>query len=92
MLKQLPIELVQMIKDFIWGTQKSWKNKFTSNLNYVLKTPNLLFVLKDVKSYKVNNQCIDCEDSLYCPFCGEKSMFFASTFYHETCDACEPFA
>lgn len=46
------------------------------------------YSLREVASYKSDNNTIESEDCFYCAKCGEKALLFALSFYKDTCESC----
>ena len=71
----------------MWGTCESYKKLFNSVLNNL--PSNAVNVLHPTKYCKYNNKIwIELEDNIYCPKCGDKSLFFAYACLGLLCDRC----
>ena len=82
-LDNIPLEIIEHIKDYLWGN--------------VISQQYQLDIVKQLdtnpqQSLNVNSICYfngvvkEIEDEVYCPDCGEKSMF---PFTLERCYDCE---
>ena len=88
-INKLPIELHEFVKTFMWGDLKTWKHRLNI-VNHLPQHPRE--TLTDVSSYRSYSNIIDSEDCLFCKKCGEKSLWFALSFYHTMCESCEQYA
>ncbi len=81
-LQNIPSEVIEHIKDYLWGNLISQQNQ----LNIVEQLETL-----PQQSLQVNSICYlngipkEIEDELYCPQCGEKTLF---PFTLEVCYGC----
>ena len=81
-----PKEIQIKVTDYLWGATLDWKRKL--DITHTLPV-NGAHRLVDVASYTAHNKMIDSEDCLYCGRCGEKSLFFALSYYMDTCLDCD---
>jgi len=80
--------LLPMLTGYLWGDRSDWIRK----LNIVEHLPaDALAFLTDVPAYRSYSNLLDTEDCLYCPHCGEKTLFFALSFYTNTCQECKAY-
>lgn len=89
-LCQIPLQpdLLPMLTGYLWGDRSDWIRK----LNIVEHLPaDALAFLTDVPAYRSYSNLLDTEDCLYCPHCGEKTLFFALSFYTDTCQECNAY-
>ena len=84
MIDELPSEIIVFIKGYLWGTNKSWKNKLNIAKQDLVSKYNKL---KVSKLYRIRGVDLECEDEFYCPGCGEKTLF---PFTREFCWDCDP--
>ena len=82
-IQQLPSEILFVIADYLWGNTMNWKKRLDI-MNIIPSYTTHFKLLKDVKQYNKCGKIIESEDSLYCKYCGEKSVFFAL----EECEMC----
>ena len=82
-LQNIPSEVIEHIKDYLWGDLIS--QKYQLNILEQLNT-------YPQHSLQVNSICYfdgipkEIEDELYCPYCGEKTLF---PFTLEKCYDCQ---
>ena len=82
-LHAIPSEVIEHIKDYLWGNLTSQQHQ----LNIVEKLDTY-----PQHSLHVNSICYfngilkEIEDEIYCPYCGEKTMF---PFTLERCYDCQ---
>ena len=81
----LPGEVQCALMDYLWGTAEDWKLKL--NITHALPT-NAWIRLNDVSQYRSYSNTMESEDCLYCRKCGEKTLFFALSFYTDYCEDC----
>ena len=83
----LPSEIWNQIADYMWGSTNDWRKRL--NISHILPRYTSHFeTLLDVENYRLRGTNIWAEDSLYCPCCGEKRLFFAFTFTRSQCEWC----
>lgn len=82
---KLPDEIVIQLNDYLWGTTNDWKRKL--DIHNQLPADKWLF-LSDVPYYRSYSNLMESEDCLYCSCCGEKTLFFALSFYRNCCEEC----
>jgi len=73
----LPSEIIEIIKDCLWGNHDEWKAKLSQIIKLFPHENNLIENLNDSGDY----------EETYCPQCGEKELFpFSRTicFYCDT--------
>ena len=71
-LQVFPLEIVEIIKIFMWGNNNIYKEKLKIVKNLPeYKKDNLRVTV----SCRMNGKDIEIEDELYCPKCGEKTLF-----------------
>ncbi len=81
---KLPDEVIDSIKDILWGNIDSWKKKF----NIVLRK-DFLVIKRDLKPspYCIfSGNLLEIEDEIFCSSCGEKTIF---PFTRSICETCE---
>lgn len=84
-INELPCELIEMIKEYMWGNVVYYKKK----LNIVNTLPEYKrAILRTTLFCKIKNTMNEIEDELYCPNCGEKTLF---PFTRNICYECEKF-
>jgi len=84
-INELPCELIEMIKEYMWGNVAYYKKE----LNIVNTLPEYKkAILRTTLFCKINNIMNEIEDELYCPNCGEKTLF---PFTRSICYECEKF-
>tara|TARA_B100002051_G_C16314646_1_gene429208 strand:- start:240 stop:563 length:324 start_codon:yes stop_codon:yes gene_type:complete len=89
----LPLNINIIIKDYLWGNINDWKIKFKNIINEYnilldhhikmydkVSKYSIVSRLEECKSQKRLNKEIDLEDNIYCPVCGEKTLFFPFMF------------
>ena len=82
-IKSLPTDIIEQIMVYLWGNKQIFKIKLNiSNVLPKYKQHNLR-VLEMCKIYGVE---LYIEDELYCPRCGEKTLF---PFTRMICHECE---
>lgn len=81
----IPLELFENLQGYLWGDIQSWKKK----LDIVQQLPSNVFTqLTDVSTYRSYSNILNTEDCLYCSKCGEKTLWFALSFYKSVCEEC----
>lgn len=81
-LKKLPYEITENIKIYMWGNKDIYKKK----LDIVHNLPKYKHHNLKVTDYcLIRNVYTEIEDELYCPKCGEKTLF---PFTREVCFDC----
>lgn len=84
-LQVFPLEIVEIIKIFMWGNNNIYKEKLKIVKNLPeYKKDNLRVTV----SCRMNGKDIEIEDELYCPRCGEKTLF---PFTRHLCWDCNNF-
>ena len=88
LVTNLPNDIKLKIMDHMWGTLPDYQRKFSSILS--LLPEHILINLKATPYCKYKNKMWnDIGDNLYCPKCGEKSLFFAYACCGLLCDFCD---
>ena len=82
-IDKLPYELSELIKEYMWGNIVSYKKR----LNIIQCLPVYKKItLRPNPFCKIKNTITEIEDELYCPRCGEKTLF---PFTKIMCSECE---
>ena len=89
-VRTLPLEIQEHIRVHVWGSIELTKRKFKDVLN-ALSNREAVHCLRSVDSYKsYAHQWEETEDNVFCPRCGEKTVFFAFVFHsRKHCDNCD---
>ena len=90
LLNELPDELIVIIKDYIWGNTLQYQKKLNIILENLPEPEMVQNNLKPInKCYYKNKYWEELEDNLFCPRCGEKTLWFPFTFLGKLCDYCQ---
>ena len=83
-----PSEIIQLLKDYMWGTHLDYRVKLRSILDDLPK--NVQLNLSPIKyGYYKNSIWEDVDDNLFCPSCGEKTLWFPSYCNGNVCEYCQ---
>lgn len=79
-ITKLPYPMSDLIFDYLWGNNRDWKNKNIKVINEInvkfIQLGSWYWMLDQINIQTRNNkQYEEIEDDLYCPCCGEKSLF-----------------
>ena len=87
-IETIPNEIIQLIKDYMWGTNQSYKIKLREVLDNLPK--NVQLSLSPIKkSYYKNRVWEELDDNLFCPNCGEKTLWFPLYCNGNVCEYCQ---
>jgi len=80
----LPVDIINIIKNYLWGHKEDWMRKFNiiirdTNDTFKPSIDNIIYKLNICNWQKRLNIDTNIEDNFYCPVCGEKNLFFAFT-------------
>jgi len=86
-IKKCPRDITSQIGEYIWGSRQIYSTKFTKILRDLPQSPLTVLNATDECRYK-NKNWVELEDNVYCPACGEKSLWFAYSCIGISCDFC----
>ncbi len=89
-LNELPDELIVNVKDYMWGNKLEYQKKLKIILENLPEPEMVQKKLKAINKCHYKNKYWDeLEDNLFCPRCGEKSLWFPFALSGKLCNYCQ---
>lgn len=90
MLNKLPNEIIFYIKDYMWGHKSDYQKKLKMILENLPEPEMVQINLTAIrKCYYKNKYWEELEDNLFCPRCGEKTLWFPFFLSGKLCEYCQ---